>query len=92
MHAKKGIEVATAIGVRRISHEGSRVETGPVSFGEDWPGLFIRGDNCIFYSEQLGWALEKLNALNDGTVEHQIMFDAVLGLANLLSEPLVEPK
>jgi hypothetical protein len=23
-----------------------RVETGPVQFGDDWPGLFIRGDNA----------------------------------------------
>jgi len=23
-----------------------RVETGPVQFGDDWPGYFIRGDNC----------------------------------------------
>lgn len=25
---------------------GGRVETGPVQFGEDWPGVFIRGDNA----------------------------------------------
>jgi hypothetical protein len=24
-----------------------RVETGAVKFGEDWAGLFIRGDNAI---------------------------------------------
>ena len=24
-----------------------RVETGPVSFGLDWPGLFIRGDEAM---------------------------------------------
>jgi len=30
-----------------------RIETGPVKFGEDWTGLFIRGDNCLFYSQQL---------------------------------------
>lgn len=23
-----------------------RVETGPVQFNDDWPGLFIRGDDC----------------------------------------------
>lgn len=26
--------------------DGGRVETGPVQFGDDWPGLFIRGDNA----------------------------------------------
>jgi hypothetical protein len=25
-----------------------RVETGAVQFGDDWPGLFIRGDNAYF--------------------------------------------
>lgn len=24
----------------------ARVETGPVQFGEDWPGVFFRGDNA----------------------------------------------
>jgi hypothetical protein len=24
-----------------------RVETGAVQFGDDWPGLFLRGDNAI---------------------------------------------
>lgn len=24
-----------------------RIETGAVQFGDDWPGLFIRGDNAM---------------------------------------------
>lgn len=24
-----------------------RVETGAVQFGDDWPGLFLRGDNAV---------------------------------------------
>ena len=24
-----------------------RVETGPVQFGNDWPGLFVRGDEAL---------------------------------------------
>ncbi|RDL44668.1 hypothetical protein DN730_09795 [Marinomonas piezotolerans] len=27
-----------------------RVETGAVQFGDDWPGVFIRGDNAAHYS------------------------------------------
>lgn len=27
-----------------------RVETGPVQFGDDWPGVFIRGDNAMSYA------------------------------------------
>lgn len=30
--------------------DGQRVETGPVQFGNDWPGVFIRGDECCAYS------------------------------------------
>lgn len=28
----------------------NRVETGAVRFGDDWPGVFIRGDNAAHYS------------------------------------------
>lgn len=28
----------------------SRVETGPTQIGDDWPGLFIRGDNAFHYA------------------------------------------
>ena len=27
--------------------EGGRDESGAVQFGDDWPGLFIRGDNAM---------------------------------------------
>ena len=36
----------------------NRVETGAVQFGNDWPGLFIRGDDCIFLSESLKFKLD----------------------------------
>lgn len=26
--------------------DGKRVETGPVQFGDDWPGYFFRGDDA----------------------------------------------
>ncbi len=26
-----------------------RAETGPMKFKDDWPGIFIRGDNAFFY-------------------------------------------
>ena len=28
---------------------GTRPETGPMCFGDDWPGVFIRGDNAYGY-------------------------------------------
>lgn len=33
--------------VRLIQGQELRVETGAVQFGDDWPGLFIRGDMCF---------------------------------------------
>lgn len=30
----------------------SRVETGPVQIGEDWPGVFIRGDQAMMIAMQ----------------------------------------
>lgn len=28
----------------------SRIETGAIQFGEDWPGIFIRGDQALYYA------------------------------------------
>jgi hypothetical protein len=33
--------------IRKFAEEKERVETGPVQFGDDWPGYFIRGDNAF---------------------------------------------
>lgn len=35
--------------VQKIERDRSlpRVESGPLQFGDDWPGLFIRGDNSF---------------------------------------------
>lgn len=40
--------------------EGGRVETGPVQFGDDWPGVFVRGDNAFGYAMALQEAMEKI--------------------------------
>lgn len=32
--------------MRHLPATETRVETGAVQFGDDWPGLFIRGDDC----------------------------------------------
>jgi len=40
----------------------ARVETGPVQFGDDWPGVFIRGDNALTFAHMLQEALTYLPA------------------------------
>jgi hypothetical protein len=42
--------VADERSIRKVAdpNDGQgRVETGDVQFGDDWPGLFIRGDNAF---------------------------------------------
>lgn len=34
-----------------------RIETGVVQFGDDYPGVFIRGDNCFHFATQIGLVL-----------------------------------
>ena len=41
--------------------DSDRVETGSLQFNEDWPGVFIRGDNAAFYSMQLKQALNHIH-------------------------------
>lgn len=40
--------------------ESGRPETGPMQFGDDWPGVFFRGDNALFAAMHLSMALHKL--------------------------------
>ncbi|KKM72098.1 hypothetical protein LCGC14_1423990 [marine sediment metagenome] len=44
--------------IRELPQQDDRVETGPVRFGDDWAGLFIRGDDAF------GLALQIVGALN----------------------------
>ncbi|MHC4215534.1 MAG: hypothetical protein ACYSWP_19410 [Planctomycetota bacterium] len=42
--------------------DNPRVETGAVQFGNDWPGLFIRGDNAaelMMHIRQIAKAVEE---------------------------------
>lgn len=47
--------------IRQLPAVYKRVETGPVQFGDDWPGVFIRGDSAGYYALQLGRLLEDAN-------------------------------
>ena len=37
-----------------------RAETGPMQFENDWSGLFIRGDNCMYFATNLKYILNRL--------------------------------
>lgn len=40
-------------------HPAQRVETGALQINDDWPGVFIRGDNAMFYAVQLSRMLDQ---------------------------------
>lgn len=44
--------------VRKLPSVEHRVESGPVQFGDDWPGVFIRGDDAIFFARHLRTLLD----------------------------------
>lgn len=58
--------------IQKLPAAASRVESGAVQFGDDWPGLFLRGDECLFLIADLRRMFEQLGAdrlavLNVGT-------------------------
>jgi hypothetical protein len=48
-----------------------------MQFGDDWPGVFIRGDNALGYALALRRAVEKLAEVDNPSVD-------VARLANLV--------
>jgi hypothetical protein len=42
--------------IRQLPEQEGRVETGPVQFGDDYPGVFIRGDAAIAFAAAL-WSM-----------------------------------
>ena len=45
---------------RRAPPASGRPETGALKFGDDWPGLFIRGDTAMAYKGAIEQVLEVL--------------------------------
>ena len=81
------IESADTVPVRELEQQDDRVETGVIRFGDDWPGVFIRGDDCYRY----------LNALRHVTTEEmtdsigdEIAVICVRGLIDLLDSSNVK--
>jgi hypothetical protein len=60
---------------------GTRPETGPMSFGDDWPGVFIRGDNAYGYAMTLRRILERAELSEQ---ESKNIRDELWGLISLL--------
>ena len=67
----------------------SRAETSVMQFGDDWPGIFIRGDNAKMFELSLAIVLALVTRLlSDGTlpIEERVAVSAVRGLYDLLRQ------
>jgi hypothetical protein len=58
-----------------------RPETGVMQFGDDWPGVFIRGDNAFGYLMALQTAIRKLEEIDMDPLTRV----SLQGLADLLA-------
>lgn len=68
----------------------TRVETGPVRFGNDWAGIFIRGDEAHYFAFMLSHILELLP--KNGTIQMASAAAGVTRLAKLLASCSENPE
>ena len=47
----------------------ARPETGPMQFGDDWPGVFVRGDDALGYASAVRRAVETLAEVDSSSVD-----------------------
>jgi hypothetical protein len=71
--------------IRVLPAQEKRVETGPVQFGDDWPGVFIRGDNAGY------WAMQLKEIIEHGLSNSPISVAMLKGLQAELSSCVVGP-
>ncbi len=68
----------------------TRPETGPMQFGDDWPGTFIRGDTSYLFARNLNAVLMWLDGYEPGGDESHALIAEVkmhaLGLRALMTE------
>lgn len=48
--------------VRKFARVKNRVESGAIQFGDDWPGLFLRGDDAAYLSMAIECVLQGMQA------------------------------
>lgn len=77
--------------MQQLPAQEKRVETGAVQFGDDWPGVFIRGDNAGHYAMVLKDMLASttLGPIDKMTLSslQRLLADAVVGPAREMVQP-----
>jgi len=73
--------------IKKFEQQKERIETGPVQFGNDWPGIFIRGDHAGYLAFTLSKQLEKEDFMKNNVIE-RIQIEC---LRDLLSSCVIGP-
>jgi hypothetical protein len=69
--------MSNGIETKRLPYRADlRVDTGPTQFGDDWPGVFIRGDDAFHFATCIGEFL----ALYEFSREQTIHIEALKAL------------
>lgn len=72
--------------------KNTRIETGAVQFDDDWHGIFIRGDNAMFYSLIVKQAVEQLKKDKSYSIIDRIQLEALADLLHQCDERIEENK
>lgn len=75
-------KIPCAFGTRE---HAERVETGVLEINDDWPGIFIRGDNALAYAMYVSQAIAVLEKMEDKEQMDVFALYGLKGLASLLS-------
>lgn len=69
--------------IRELPEQTPRVETGPTRFGDDWTGVFIRGDNAFGFCMYLDIAIAHLR--EKGCTDDALLVAQIQSLRDLLA-------
>lgn len=61
----------------------NRVETGALEINDDWPGVFIRGDNAMYYAMNLQSLLNQFEKMEEQQ-DRPFVVAVLKGLLNTL--------
>jgi hypothetical protein len=68
--------------MRILAAETERVESGPIQFGNDWPGFFMRGDDAFSHSMNISTVWNHLKQLYGDQKMPMDLYFAMLQLAS----------
>jgi soluble cytochrome b562 len=87
-HLEAGKKAQLIDGIQVLPSLEKRAESGALRFGDDWPGVFFRGDDAGYSAMVLGQFIELMRG-KDGI--HPIMLAQVEGVQRKLASCVIGP-